>query len=122
MSEENNKLQVKVDATLGKTLVEAAKEKRRQRFSENVVQIVDSLMESIEVNARRIEFHTKMTEMLKTRLDAIEAGEFKISGRGELKYNDEKLNEALPVLTSDQSIGQILQNLDRSLEKLGRPF
>lgn len=85
---------------LGKTIVQAAQDERRKRFTAKIVAIADSEMESISVNEKKLEYYKTLVDLSKQRLAAIEAGEFTISDRGAFQFKNEGLrmpNEDTPI-------------------------
>jgi hypothetical protein len=90
-------------AEVGKSIVAAAEEQRRQRFQEKVVAIADSEMEAKIIAERKIEFYQKCLKMSNKRLAAIEAGEWKIVN-GQFAFNDAELAKGVMVPLKDEDI------------------
>jgi hypothetical protein len=93
-------------AEVGKSIVEAAKELRRKRFSDKVVAIADSELEAIAIAEKKIAYYQNCLEFSKKRLAAIEAGEFTVT-QNEFTFNNPELTKTpmIPLTDSEVLLG-----------------
>jgi hypothetical protein len=85
----------KLDADIGSMLVEEAQKQRKNRFTEQCVGEVETVMRLIEITEGAIKTQTAHLDIYKRRLDAIKTGEIYINhlanGAMTIGYHDKEL-------------------------------
>lgn len=77
---------------VGKDLINAAQEERKQRFGKAVMERIQEMMTQRIGALNLIERTTKEMELYDRRLKAIEDGEFQVAYDGAILYNEAILN------------------------------
>jgi chaperonin cofactor prefoldin len=79
----------------GSALVQAALADLKQQYNERLVKFVSGTMTQIQTLTDQRDQLDSAIQLMKDRLQAINNGEFTISSRGEITFNEGKLNAGL---------------------------